>query len=51
VPPEEIWGNDDRLIKWFEDIKVRRANPDNSRMEPIPDMQENELTKRFNLGG
>jgi hypothetical protein len=46
-----MWGNDEKLIAWFEDIKVRRANPDNSAMEPIPDMQENELSKRFRQGG
>lgn len=50
-PPEEMWGNDEALIAWFEEIKRQRANPDSRGMEPIPDMQENELTKQFRLGG
>jgi pimeloyl-ACP methyl ester carboxylesterase len=48
-PPELIWGNDDRLIAWFDEVKFRRQNPDNSRMEPIPDMQQNDLSKRLGL--
>lgn len=46
-PPEEMWGNDDQLVSWFEEVKRQRANPDSTRMEPIPDMQENELAKRY----
>jgi hypothetical protein len=48
VPPQEIWGDDDALMQWFEDIKVRRANPGSS-MEKIPDMQENELASQLGL--
>ena len=51
IPPEEMWGNDEQLIQWFEDIKARRASRDNPSMEPIPDMQDNELSKQFRLGG
>lgn len=46
-----MWGNDEALVAWFEDIKAMRANPDSTPMEPIPDMQENELTKQLRLGG
>jgi hypothetical protein len=30
-------------------VKFRRQNPDNSRMEQIPDMQQNDLSKRLGL--
>jgi len=43
-----MWGDDDALMRWFEDVKVRRQNP-GSQMETIPDMQENELTKQLGL--
>lgn len=46
-----MWGNDEALIAWFEEVKRKRANPDSSSMEPIPDMQENELSKRYRSGG
>lgn len=46
-----MWGNDEALISWFDNVKARRANPDSQSMEPIPDMQENELTKQWRLGG
>lgn len=35
-PPDHIWGNDDLLRDWFDDVKLRRAHPDN-QMERVPD--------------
>jgi hypothetical protein len=49
IPPQEMWGDDDALMRWFEDVKVRRQNPGSGPMETIPDMQENELTKQLGL--
>lgn len=48
-PPELIWGNDDALTAWFEDVKFRREHPDNQPVEQV-DMQQNDLTRRL-LGG
>jgi len=48
IPPQEMWGDDDSLMKWFEDVKVRRANP-GERMEKIPDMEDNELVNQLGL--
>jgi hypothetical protein len=49
IPPQEMWGDDDALMRWFEDVKARRQNPGSGPMETIPDMQENELTKQLGL--
>ena len=48
IPPEEMWGHDAALAKWFEDIKVRRANP-GTQMETIPDMTDNALAAELGL--
>jgi hypothetical protein len=49
IPPEEMWGDDEALMRWFDDVKMRRANPDSARMESIPEMNDNELTKQLGL--
>lgn len=43
IPPQEMWGDDETLIRWFEDVKARRQNPEST--ETIPEMTDNELTK------
>ena len=48
IPPQEMWGDDESLMRWFEDVKVRRANP-GAQMETIPDMQDNELVNQLGL--
>jgi hypothetical protein len=48
IPPQEMWGDDDSLMKWFEDVKTRRQNP-GVAMETIPDMEENELIQQLGL--
>jgi hypothetical protein len=47
IPPEEMWGHDEQLTAWFEDVKRARANP--QQMETIPDMTENELAAELGL--
>ena len=49
IPPEEMWGDDESLMRWFDSVKANRANPGSARMETIPDMQDNELTKQLGL--
>lgn len=53
IPPENIWGNDDALEAWFEDIKIRRGNADSS-MERVPDppqgMTSNALVDELKMG-
>jgi len=48
IPPQEMWGDDEALIRWFDDVKVRRENPGSS-MEKIPDMEDNELVNQLGL--
>ena len=37
MPPEEMWGNDDLLGEWFDEVKIRRKSADNSPTERVPD--------------
>jgi hypothetical protein len=45
-PPMELYGNDDRLAQWWEDVKAIRAEkyktPGKEPLEEVPLMQ-NEL--------
>jgi hypothetical protein len=48
IPPEEMWGDDESLMRWFKDVKVRRENP-GAAMETIPEMEDNDLVKQLGL--
>lgn len=39
VPPEEMWGNDDALAEWFEEVKIRHKSAD-TPSERIPEPEE-----------
>lgn len=49
VPPQEMWGHDEALTKWFEDVKRSRDSTGSPAMETIPDMNDNELTSQLGL--
>lgn len=34
-PPEHIWGDDERLISWFAEVRRRHGGPDKG-MEAVP---------------
>lgn len=44
-PPEHIWLNDERLADHFERVRESMKDPNARGMEPIPDWEQNELTK------
>lgn len=50
-PPSHIWGNDEALIAWFDEVEFRRKNPDKDRMEDVEaPMQQNDLAARLRMG-
>lgn len=41
-PPEQLWGNDDGLKQWFDEVKQRHKDRYGSRdddLEDVPQMQ------------
>ena len=48
VPPKRIWGDDERLQEWFDEVRRRRASGDSSKQ--IEDPVDNEAAKGLIVG-